>query len=46
MPAALGDFRRIDRGVLGPIDAEVGFRGTRTLLMPYGERRASPCSSP
>ena len=38
VPAALGELCRIDRGVLGPIDAEVvGFRGTRTLLMPHGE---------
>jgi flagellum-specific ATP synthase len=38
VPAAHGDLCRIERGPLGPIDAEVvGFRGTRTLLMPHGD---------
>jgi len=38
VPAALGEICRIDRGVLGSIDAEVvGFRGTTTLLMPHGD---------
>jgi flagellum-specific ATP synthase len=38
IPAAQGELCRIDRGHLGPIDAEVvGFRGTRTLLMPHGD---------
>ena len=38
VPAALGELCRIDRGSLGPIDAEViGFRGQSTLLMPHGD---------
>lgn len=38
VPAAIGELCRIDRGALGFIDAEVvGFRGTRTLLMPHGQ---------
>ena len=38
VPAALGDTCRIDRGPLGPIEAEVvGFRGASTLLMPHGD---------
>ena len=37
VPSALGEVCRIDRGPLGPIDAEVvGFRGASTLLMPHG----------
>ena len=37
IPAAVGELCRIDRGTAGPIVAEVvGFRGTRTLLMPHG----------
>ncbi len=36
--AAMGEVCRIDRGRLGPIDAEVvGFRGSTTLLMPHGD---------
>lgn len=38
LPAAMGELCRIDRGPLGPVDAEVvGFRGTTTLLMPHGD---------
>lgn len=38
VPAAMGELCRINRGVLGGIDAEVvGFRGTTTLLMPHGD---------
>jgi len=38
IPAAVGELCRIDRGPLGPIDAEVvGFRGASTLLMPHGD---------
>ena len=38
VPAAMGDMCRIDRGRLGPVDAEVvGFRGATTLLMPHGD---------
>lgn len=38
VPAAMGELCRIERGALGAIEAEViGFRGTRTLLMPHGE---------
>ncbi|MEZ6014498.1 MAG: FliI/YscN family ATPase [Planctomycetota bacterium] len=38
VPAAIGELCRIDRGALGPLDAEVvGFRGDRTVLMPLGE---------
>jgi len=38
VPAALGEMCRIDRGRLGPINAEViGFRGQSTLLMPHGD---------
>ena len=37
VPAAMGELCRIERGLLGPIDAEVvGFRGSTTLLMPHG----------
>jgi len=37
VPAAMGELCRIDRGPLGPIEAEVvGFRGATTLLMPHG----------
>lgn len=37
IPTALGEVCRIDRGRLGPIDAEVvGFRGSSTLLMAHG----------
>jgi flagellum-specific ATP synthase/type III secretion protein N (ATPase) len=37
VPAAMGELVRIDRGALGPIDAEVvGFRGASTLLMVHG----------
>ena len=37
VPAAMGELCRIERGRLGPIDAEVvGFRGATTLLMPHG----------
>ncbi len=38
IPAAIGELCRIDRGRLGPVDAEViGFRGSTTLLMPHGD---------
>ena len=38
VPAALGEVCRIERGKLGPIEAEVvGFRGASTLLMPHGD---------
>jgi FliI/YscN family ATPase len=38
VPAAMGELCRINRGQLGGIDAEVvGFRGTKTLLMPHGD---------
>jgi flagellum-specific ATP synthase/type III secretion protein N (ATPase) len=38
VPAALGELCRIERGALGPIEAEViGFRGSTTLLMPHGD---------
>ena len=38
VPAAMGELCRIERGRLGPIDAEVvGFRGSSTLLMPHGD---------
>ena len=38
IPAAMGELCRIDRGSLGSMDAEVvGFRGSRTLLMPHGD---------
>jgi flagellum-specific ATP synthase len=38
VPAAMGELCRIERGRLGPIDAEVvGFRGASTLLMPHGD---------
>jgi len=38
IPAAMGELCRVDRGALGPMDAEVvGFRGSRTLLMPHGD---------
>jgi flagellum-specific ATP synthase len=38
VPAAHGELCRIERGVRGPIDAEVvGFRGSSTLLMPHGD---------
>jgi len=38
VPAAHGELCRIERGDLGPIDAEVvGFRGLSTLLMPHGD---------
>ncbi|HEX6886437.1 MAG TPA: hypothetical protein VF530_23880, partial [Planctomycetota bacterium] len=37
VPAALGELCRIERGALGPVEAEViGFRGATTLLMPHG----------
>ncbi len=37
VPAAMGELCRIERGALGPIEAEVvGFRGATTLLMPHG----------
>jgi FliI/YscN family ATPase len=37
VPAAMGELCRIERGALGPVDAEVvGFRGASTLLMPHG----------
>ena len=36
--AAQGELCRIERGALGPMDAEVvGFRGQTTLLMPHGD---------
>ncbi len=38
VPAAVGELCRIERGRLGPIEAEVvGFRGSSTLLMPHGD---------
>ena len=38
VPAAMGELCRIERGETGSIEAEVvGFRGSRTLLMPHGE---------
>jgi len=38
VPAAVGELCRIERGALGPVQAEVvGFRGSRTLLMPHGD---------
>jgi flagellum-specific ATP synthase len=38
VPSALGELCTIDRGSRGIVKAEVvGFRGTRTLLMPHGE---------
>jgi len=38
VPAAMGELCRINRGSLGGIDAEVvGFRGSKTLLMPHGD---------
>lgn len=38
VPAAMGELCCIDRGLRGPIVAEVvGFRGTSTLLMPHGD---------
>ena len=38
VPAAMGELCRIERGRLGPVDAEVvGFRGSSTLLMPHGD---------
>jgi len=38
VPAAMGEMCRIERGRLGPVDAEVvGFRGSSTLLMPHGD---------
>lgn len=38
VPAAMGELCRIERGALGPIEAEVvGFRGATTLLMPHGD---------
>lgn len=38
IPVPQGGMVRIDRGLLGPIDAEaVGFDGTNTLLMPHGD---------
>ncbi len=38
VPAAMGELCRIERGARGPVDAEVvGFRGSRTLLMPHGD---------
>lgn len=38
IPVAQGGMCRIDRGRLGPINAEVvGFEGTTTLLMPHGD---------
>jgi FliI/YscN family ATPase len=37
VPAAMGELCRIERGALGPVEAEVvGFRGAKTLLMPHG----------
>jgi len=37
VPAAMGELCRIERGALGPVEAEVvGFRGSTTLLMPHG----------
>ena len=37
VPAAMGELCRIERGPLGPVEAEVvGFRGATTLLMPHG----------
>ncbi|MEW6073127.1 MAG: FliI/YscN family ATPase [Planctomycetota bacterium] len=38
VPAAMGELCRIERGRLGPVEAEVvGFRGATTLLMPHGD---------
>ncbi len=38
VPAAVGELCCIQRGGLGPIEAEVvGFRGGTTLLMPHGD---------
>ena len=38
VPASMGELCVIDRGRLGPIEAEVvGFRGSSTLLMPHGD---------
>ena len=38
VPAAMGELCSIERGRLGPIEAEVvGFRGSSTLLMPHGD---------
>ncbi len=38
IPAAIGDLCEINRGLMGPIQAEViGFKGDRTLLMPHGD---------
>ena len=38
VPASMGELCAIDRGPLGPIEAEVvGFRGSSTLLMPHGD---------
>ncbi len=38
VPAAVGELCRIERGRLGPVEAEVvGFRGSSTLLMPHGD---------
>jgi flagellum-specific ATP synthase len=38
VPAAMGELCRIERGALGPVEAEVvGFRGATTLLMPHGD---------
>jgi flagellum-specific ATP synthase/type III secretion protein N (ATPase) len=38
VPAAMGELCSIDRGPLGPVEAEViGFRGSSTLLMPHGD---------
>ncbi|HED63961.1 MAG TPA: FliI/YscN family ATPase [Planctomycetes bacterium] len=38
VPASMGELCSIDRGPLGPIEAEVvGFRGASTLLMPHGD---------
>src|SRR5262249_59314763 len=37
VPAAMGELCRIERGALGPVDAEAGgFRGATTLPMPDG----------
>ena len=38
VPAAMGELCRIERGPLGPVEAEVvGFRGSSTLLMPHSD---------
>jgi len=38
VPCAVGELCVIDRGLHGPLEAEVvGFRGSRTLLMPLGD---------